>query len=264
MEVEIMKKRELLGFTLTELLTVIVIVAVLAGVLIPLFARSRESARQSTCASNLKQIETALFQYTQDNNGQLVCAWYGGGGFGLSDPNPSAMKYKWMDCIYPYIKNVDVFHCPDSTGWSASGNYIPTNQLPSASDYYYGSYAMNSAYWAQCPRCGPGNHFKLSDVKKPSETIWVADGTGSFQVDWERSNPAPKNLYPGAGQGIGSGNTKTDGESRCNGSIQEVHGGSDLVNILWCDGHLKAMGISDLLQTNKNGDYGAFVIQGPD
>ena len=48
------------GFTLIELLVVIAIIAILAAILFPVFARARENARKANCASNLKQIGTAL------------------------------------------------------------------------------------------------------------------------------------------------------------------------------------------------------------
>jgi prepilin-type N-terminal cleavage/methylation domain-containing protein len=44
------------GFTLIELLVVIAIIAILAAILFPVFAQARESARQTTCASNMNQL----------------------------------------------------------------------------------------------------------------------------------------------------------------------------------------------------------------
>ena len=54
------------GFTLMELLVVIAILAILAGILFPVMAQSRESARQSLCLSQGKQIGLAILMYAQD------------------------------------------------------------------------------------------------------------------------------------------------------------------------------------------------------
>src|SRR3954468_764824 len=54
------------GFTLIELLVVIAIIAILAAILFPVFAQAREKARQTTCASNLRQLGLAAVMYAQD------------------------------------------------------------------------------------------------------------------------------------------------------------------------------------------------------
>ena len=54
------------GFTLIELLVVIGIMAILAGMLLPVFAQAREKARAISCVSNLKQLATAELLYAED------------------------------------------------------------------------------------------------------------------------------------------------------------------------------------------------------
>src|SRR5947207_2752171 len=63
------------GFTLIELLVVIAVISVLAGILFPVFAKSRASARKSTAISNLKQIGAALAMYTADYDEHLPNRW---------------------------------------------------------------------------------------------------------------------------------------------------------------------------------------------
>lgn len=95
------------GFTLVELLTVVAIIAVLAAVLFPVFARARESARRSSCQSNLKQIGLAGMQYTADYDGCLPPAVMAHG----ADPG-SVSTQTFVDLLQPYVKNLQIFVCP--------------------------------------------------------------------------------------------------------------------------------------------------------
>lgn len=62
-----MRRSTLHAFTLIELLVVISIIAILIGILLPALASARKSARLSQCASNLRQVATALNNYGVDN-----------------------------------------------------------------------------------------------------------------------------------------------------------------------------------------------------
>ena len=59
------------GFILVEFLTAVAIIAILAAILFPVFARAREKARQATCAQNLLNVGMALRQYSADYHGHF-------------------------------------------------------------------------------------------------------------------------------------------------------------------------------------------------
>jgi len=129
------------GFTLIELLVVIAIIALLAAILFPVFAQAREKARQTSCASNMKQLALGVIQYVSDFDDKyppyLLGANSGAPDYEITPisagtppylangpasefavgPDPSGtyagMHYvTWMDAIYPFTKNNQIYHCP--------------------------------------------------------------------------------------------------------------------------------------------------------
>jgi prepilin-type N-terminal cleavage/methylation domain-containing protein/prepilin-type processing-associated H-X9-DG protein len=102
------RRRSTNGFTLIELLVVIAIIAILAAILFPVFAQARAMARRTACLSNMKQMGNAFHMYAQDYDETTPAVIHQPGNI---DPD-------FWQIIQPYVKNVQVFYCPDRTEWS--------------------------------------------------------------------------------------------------------------------------------------------------
>jgi len=59
-------KRSQKGFTLVEIMIVVLIIGILLAIAVPNFIRARESSRAKSCVANLKQIESAKEQWAMD------------------------------------------------------------------------------------------------------------------------------------------------------------------------------------------------------
>ena len=114
------------GFTYVELIAVMAIILLLMTLLLPTFLRARDSARGSSCRSNLQQVATALHLYAQDYNGHFP---------------PSADTA--FVVLQPSIKNYAVLTCPSEPRESREhyqvGHAIqlPDGRLALQSSYLY-------------------------------------------------------------------------------------------------------------------------------
>ena len=113
-------KRQQLGFTLVELLVVVAIIAVLVGLMIPAVQSARESARQTECKNNLKQIGLG-FQSHHEANGNWPANGWGYGWAG--DPNMGNSRRQpggWMYNILPYTDYMPLWELGLNVGTSYS------------------------------------------------------------------------------------------------------------------------------------------------
>lgn len=135
------------AFTLIELLTVIAIIGVLAGIILPVVGRVRESARKAQCISNLRQIGNAMHLFANDNKGYLPVAI----SFSGHDPfgTGTTEERGWFNYVRPYL------------GASGTKSFSGKRMLPCPSSLkeqetsytYYdqcSGYAFNSdiGYWS--------------------------------------------------------------------------------------------------------------------
>jgi prepilin-type N-terminal cleavage/methylation domain-containing protein/prepilin-type processing-associated H-X9-DG protein len=132
------------GFTLIELLIVISIIGMLVGILLPAVQSTREAARRSQCANNMKQIGLALHNFegakkvfppgyiTAPNNPAM----------GPVDPdfNDAGPGWGWLALLMPYMEETSIYHmlkmnleCWDPANAAAVANTVPSFLCPSDS-----------------------------------------------------------------------------------------------------------------------------------
>jgi prepilin-type N-terminal cleavage/methylation domain-containing protein/prepilin-type processing-associated H-X9-DG protein len=240
------------AFTLIELLVVIAIIAILAAILFPVFAQAREKARQSACLSNCNQIGKGLMMYAQDYDERLPKAWYGPPGSATNQPYGTPGHHKWMDALYPYVKNQGVFTCPSDSRGNPYLYLGGPNPGSVNGGRNYGSYGMNAAYWGANDPYTPPQASSLAAIAVPADTVWAADTSNTnkdnFEFHWQfvSNNPVvstakPRMLMP-------------RGRAYPNNGIIERH--QETTTALWCDGHVKAMKLDKLAETHTlpNGD----------
>jgi prepilin-type processing-associated H-X9-DG protein len=94
------------GFTLTELLTVLGTIGLLAALLLPVLSQARAAAYRAPCTANLHELSRAFAAYFEDND-QFFPPCNLGTIQSLAD-----LDSFWFRQIGPYLKSQAVFHCP--------------------------------------------------------------------------------------------------------------------------------------------------------
>ena len=170
------------AFTLTELLIVIAIVALLSALLLPAFWTTRGKARAASCSSNLHSIGEAFLLYAQDYDDRVPHA---------IDPVDRAVPQQWAaypdfeseipnlqqlhQVLQPYTRSAQLFACPADVGFLYSEFSSPVAVLhafPSSYEKFGTSYYYHTELAAQ--------QLSLSSILRPTQTMLLIDGAGNW------------------------------------------------------------------------------------
>jgi prepilin-type N-terminal cleavage/methylation domain-containing protein/prepilin-type processing-associated H-X9-DG protein len=253
------------AFTLIELLVVIAIIAILAAILFPVFAQARAKARQTACLSNLKQLNLGFQMYIQDYD-ETFPYWSWGqsysGASTATSPNatitPNHFESLWINAIYPYVKNNQVYACPQDVGnltpanssvfWWSSGDLIADGINPTLVNQNL-SYGMSEPLEQGSLFGSNGTGSKLAGIQKPAETFVLADmitllsagpyGNGNFPDPSNPNDPQHNCIirriaYANQNDGTWSGDCTTALPAWDSGSRHSAGG-----EIGFADGHVK-------------------------
>ena len=173
------------AFTLVALLTVTAIIATLAAILLPVFARAREQARAAMCVSNLSNIAIGLKIYAEDHAGLLPPR--------EDDLGP----------LYPrYLATSQIFRCPSKSDTVCSYIYNiylnnradaeiaqPAQTVTIADSTGNGWWGIDGSTMATYghPNC------RIKDMNKEGANFGFCDGHAKWQ---KRENWLPSQWYP--------------------------------------------------------------------
>ena len=168
----------LAAFTLVEMLTVIVIIAILASALTVSLTKARSLARQADCKSSMRQLGAAVLIYRSDHSGS----------------NPP-----WLSRLYPdYVDDLHLFVCRSDpshgTGRTRAADLTPSDspkqQFPEIIDNAYGT--ANGWRKALVPGTANDANLNVSACSYSYEfaaapSSWVVAGSGASEkaITWD-------------------------------------------------------------------------------
>lgn len=123
----IRKQKKRAGFTLVELLVVMSIIAMLAGLLLPAVQSVREQGRRTTCMNNMRQVGLALTQ--EDTSSGALPGWSipqtRNPPQGQNVPNPTS----WVWAILDEMERSDIVGKFGEQGPAAYRGFFPNSAV---------------------------------------------------------------------------------------------------------------------------------------
>lgn len=148
------------AFTLVEIIVVIAIILILAGLAFPIMSRAKAASKQSACLANLRQLAVGLAIYAADNDDKHPVAKI---PKTLFKTQPEA-SLGWAGRIYPYVKASGSFQCPTDATQPQPKDH--TGAVPEPV-----SYALNLNV-SVTPN--------MSQMSAPAKTVWLFEVAGNL------------------------------------------------------------------------------------
>lgn len=190
------------GFTLIELLVVVTVIAILAAMLLPALARSKDQARSTLCKNHLHEMGLALQMYADDTKAYP----YGSQMLFAFEPYPYVYWYAALQPYYSLNWSSPAYHCPTYSGsigavpgggaWGNYGSY--SYNVYGATEILSDPFGLGAG-WDVDPQ-DPGG-----PVPVHSEAQIVAPSELFALMDAKRLVPYSAGIASGASNYIGSG-----------------------------------------------------------
>ncbi|MFO0900594.1 MAG: DUF1559 domain-containing protein [Pirellulales bacterium] len=126
------------GFTLTEVLVAIFIIAILIALLLPAVQAAREAARRLACANNLRQMGLAMHGYYERHN-RFPPVVFGKERREPRQNSTAGLTHSFRSLLLPYLEQQTVYarfdfdrYSTDAANERAIGSVIPTFVCSSA------------------------------------------------------------------------------------------------------------------------------------